>query len=363
MKSVGLSLVSMLGLWVLVAGCAGPSGGSSEPAVVKRPAGESASAAAGSDLPSIPTNAQWTLYCQVIRTPDHIPRSKQVKEALAKATGMNDWYVVHGDGYSGLYYGFYAAIDDATDRGEASRAQGDRRRIMAYREAGGEMPFQGAVFVPLTEADPPAPAEWDLTRTPETAFWTVQIAAYTGSAERKKAAVDSVRAAREMGIPAYFYHGDNVSSVCIGTWPRAAVREQESSSQYNPDPNKSLLVMDHVIPGLPTDLRDTEGNAITTVAPKVEIADPTLAAALRQYPHHAVNGEQMAHQATDKVTGRVTTTMDPSFLVEIPRGRPSMLGGGAPAAPTPAAPAWNPGAPPPGPDGGGTPGRLRSIGQ
>lgn len=360
---------------ILIAGCSASSNQSTNTANGTSTAlsGDSSQQAATSDGLHISANANWTLYCQIIRTPDHISRAKSVKDALIKSTGMKGWYVIHGESSSSLYYGFYDAIEPSANRTDAARAQADRRLIIALRQPNGEIPFRAAVFVPLEQADPPAPSEWDLTNTPPDAFWSVQIAAYADSPQRKQYAVDAVKAARDMGIPAYYYHGQSVSSVCIGTWPRSAVREQQTSQQYNNDPNSSLLVLGHAIAGLPENLRDKEGNPIRTVAPNVEIADPTLTATLRKYPYYSVNGQERVRQFNDPKTGEVKTQRDPTFLVQIPHKTPSLLTAPMqlPQAPAnnwattpnqPAEPAAAPAQPAPQTPTAPQSGRLRSIG-
>src|ERR1700733_2794590 len=58
-----------------------------------------------SGFPAIPPGAQYTLYCLTISTPTHIPDSERVKAQLINRTGSSNWYVLHGEGQSTLYYG------------------------------------------------------------------------------------------------------------------------------------------------------------------------------------------------------------------------------------------------------------------
>src|SRR5205085_9341649 len=139
-----------------------------------------------------------------------------------------------------LYYGYYRAYNDTNDLNESRRAQDDRAKLDKLQDAQGERPFASSIFVELTSPDPEAPAEWNLANAK--GYWSLQIAAYKDSPDRKKAAVDSVRAAREKGIEAYYFHGPTTSSVCIGCWPREAVKAQDAAVGESLDPRQPILV-------------------------------------------------------------------------------------------------------------------------
>lgn len=340
------------------AGCAskpvGPSGASV-------PGHGSDSQAATAAL-NIPANAQWTLFCQRVAGSDHVVRANQIKTILLKNTKLPDWYVVHGEQESTLYYGFYRTIDDPQDTAETTRAQRDRQMIVALKDQLGEHPFAQAVFVPLQTPDPAGPPEWNLANTPASAVWTLQIAAYKDSPDRKQAAVDSVKEARKEGIPAYYFHGPTVSSVCIGTWPAEAVR-RDISTPPDANPNDPVLVLDHAMPGLPSEIEDKEGNTVRTLAPKIEVLDPTLLEVMKKYPYHYLNGSQMMRKIQDPATGVQREVYDPSFIVQIPHAAHSPLTPPSPTAnvpPAQQAPSQTPPAPPPAQP---QPGRLRSIGR
>ncbi|MCC6424543.1 MAG: hypothetical protein IT447_13800 [Phycisphaerales bacterium] len=311
---------------------------------------------------NIPANAQWTLFCQRVTGADHVIRANQIKSILLKSTKLPDWYVLHGEQDSTLYYGFYRTIDDPQDSAETTRAQRDRQAIAALKDQVGEHPFAQAVFVPLQTPDPAGPPEWNLANTPPSAIWTLQIAAYKDSPDRKQAAVDSVREARKEGIPAYYYHGASVSSVCIGTWPAEAVR-RTMPTPPDANPNDPVLVLDHAMPGLPTEIEDKEGNTVRTLAPKIEVLDPTLLEVMKKYPYHYLNGAQMMRKIQDPATGTQREVYDPSFIVQIPHTGhtplipPSQAATNPPAQQTPSQPA------PPTPPVQPTPGKLRSIGR
>jgi hypothetical protein len=176
------------------------------------------------------------------------------------------------------------------------------------------------------------------------------IAVYKDGPERKLRAVESVREARAMGIEAYYYHGENVSNVCVGAWPREAIAEQHADgSQAVGDASKPVLVLP---PGIRSDsanaladslaLPENANKEATRVIQKVEVVDPSLLQAMRQYPYHAVNGEEILRKSRNPQTGKFEMMPEPSMIVMIPRAEPSLLDSGgrmaAGGSPTPTTP-------------------------
>lgn len=258
-----------------------------------------------------PKDARYTIWCTSIMTPDHVIRAKQLKETLAASTKMNDWYVIHGERDSTLYYGFYPDLTE--------RAKSDREKIDAMRDTAGGRPFKHCMIVAVETPDPDAPPGWNLENA--NGYWSLQIAVFTDTPDRKQRAVEAVREARKQGIEAYYYHGPTSSSVCVGAWPQEAVKRQESSDARAPDPNKKLLV-------LPTELSafvDRAPDDVQAVAPKFEPLDPAMIEAMQRFPNHAVNGYDTPHPVRDPKTGKITEIYDPSYIVLIPEKKPSML--------------------------------------
>lgn len=310
-----------------------------------------------------PKDARYTLFCQVVRGPEHVIRATQLKEDLIRRTGLRTWHLLHTDAQSMLYFGYYRSFDDRDhDPAEVARAQADLRRINELKDAGGERLFRTALFVSIDEPDPEAPAQWDLAKAGPNAYWSLQVGAYRGSPDRKQYAVDAVRAMRAHGIKAFYFHGESISSVCVGVWPREAIKEQESHDARSDDPNAVLLVANDKLDGLNADLYDREGHKLVVEAPKLEVTDPTLAQAIRDFPNHAINGEVLGKRGKNGVL-----IPDASFLVTVPHNSDAVSDsiatpGGKTGAATPADQATNqildnPATPPPGF------GRLRSIGQ
>ncbi len=276
---------------------------------------------------NIPADAQWTIYCQAIGGANHVELANGFKSQLLKSTSMKDWYVIHEEAQSVIYYGFYRAID-TSDAREAQRARADQKDVQGMADQSGDRLFPHCFFVEVTTPDPTAPAEWNLANA--NGYWSLQIAAYKDSPKRKQYAVDAVKEARAQGLPAYFLHGENTSMVFIGAWPRSAVKEQDESSGSAPDPTQPLLVLSQ--PTNITDVRDREGNAVRTLAPRLEPLDPSMIEALQKYPNNVVNGMVNLSRVKDPVTHQEKEIPDPSFLVAIPRKQPSLLDGGVRAA-------------------------------
>ena len=63
--------------------------------------------------PIPPKDAQYTLYCQAVAGSDHVERANQFKNQLLQSTPLKDWYVIHQETDSVLYYGFYRSIASA----------------------------------------------------------------------------------------------------------------------------------------------------------------------------------------------------------------------------------------------------------
>ncbi len=285
-------------------------------------AGNQSSSSGGgdvSDAPAPPKGAQWTIFCVRILGDDHVERTKRMKQELLKKTQMRDWYLIHSDEESTLYYGYYGNIEEKQDAKEARRARNDRSRIVAMLDEMGNRPFESSMFLALESPDPEANSEWNLQSAPRDHFWTLEIAAYADSPDRKRAAVEAVKEARRQGIRAFFYHGVNASSVCIGSWPLEAVKKQEKDAGRTRDPHQTFIVSAVKLPAsVMRNLRDENGKKIEVIEPVLEVQDTSLMNMMRQYPEHAVNGEVRMFRT------RSGMRPEPSAVLMIP-GRESLL--------------------------------------
>jgi hypothetical protein len=349
------------------AGPAAPGSANAGHAATPTPTGTNAA----SGLPNWPADAQWTLACKSYSGSAHVVDAERARSAAIAATHSNDWYIIHTDAVSTLYFGFFATLGDRNNPAAAAHAQTVRNQIAAYTDALGDHPFETCTFVPIDTPDPNHHPEWNLTNAK--GFWSLQIAAFKGNVKRKEAAELEVSQLRQHGVEAYYYHTAPMSIVCIGAWPREAVKEQAMSSAQA-DPNSVPLVLPEALPlGLQVDPNmQVNGKKVEPMAPVAEIVDPTMIAAKRAYPNNAVNYVVSKQVGKDKY-GNTVTVEDPSFLVQIPAQADTLLtnttplsgfdrgaAGGFDAPPAGGAPG-TPGdtnASPPTPGAG----RLRSIG-
>lgn len=268
-----------------------------------------------------PVGAQWTIYCFDVTGPGHVEQMNQLKNQLQQQTRMPAWYVLHEEGKSSLYHGYYKER-------EGAEIQRDRKAVAGFRDKLGNMPFTNAVIVPMDSPDPASPREWNLVNSG--GFWSIQIAAFQGNALRKEAAVQAVRDLREQGVDAYYYHGPNASSVCVGAYPEAALQRQEQDSAQTIDPTQPIMVINGELPDytrrqLQSGMKDRQGNPMRVFVQSVEIVDPKMLAMMKQFSQHFLNYEPEVLSARDNQTGKVTQTPKPSVVVPIPRKQDSAI--------------------------------------
>lgn len=299
-----------------------------------------------------PGDTQFTIACRTYEGRSHNPASQKGKDLLIK-NKLDRGYIVHRQDDSILYYGFYP------DRGSAER---DLKKLAGVMDGSHEA-FAQAKVVELNEKDPPAPAEWNLKNAK--GYWSLEIAAFRESPERKQAAVDAVKEMRSKGIEGYFYHGPTTSSVCVGAWPRSAIREQatDGARTGSQNPDQPILVLPGPMDNLPQMFDRDTGEAPRIFAPKVDIVDESMKQAMRDYPVHMLN-DHIPVRVNQQTKERVE---DRSFYVVIP-GAEEAYQASAHEAKT----NGNPNQPAPGPlppsmlsgRSSQTPGgRLRSVGE
>lgn len=262
-----------------------------------------------------PADARYSVLCQTFRGSGNVLESRRAKEIAIKMTGRRDWYLVHSGDSSALYFGYYSTFDDP-NKADFRRAQQDLRMLQEMKGGTGGPLFATVFFVEMATGDPPAPPEWNLVNAK--GYWSLQIAAYRDSTSRKQAAVDAVKEARASGIEAYYYHGDQVSSVCIGAWQRSAVKEPQTV--VNNDRHKDVIV---ATPGTPESVlknaraREQNGEAVVLDS-NYEAVDTGLKLMMQKYPNHYINGELYQSKVNNPQTHRMEIVPDPSFLVVIP---------------------------------------------
>ncbi|HEX3357464.1 MAG TPA: hypothetical protein VHS31_10875 [Tepidisphaeraceae bacterium] len=302
-----------------------------------------------------PVDAQVTIACQILSGPGHVEQAKALKDQLIKGKKMKDWYVSHDDQQSTIYYGYYRSMDDP-------RLKQDRMKVMGLQDQVGNRPFRDAVPVSFNAPDPLAPPEFNLANAK--GFWSLQIAAYQG-AGRKEAAVEAVKAARAMGVEAYYHHGADVSIVCVGAWPEEAIKKQELDGSEGvdiADQQRPILVLG---PGAEVSPEVTEqysknlvdkrtGRQVQVLKQSIEVVNPDMVATMRKYPTHSLNGYEDVETQKDPATGKPVMVPKHSVLVQIPHEESVLQSGPSFSQPTLLAPqpAAQPGA-----------GQLKTLGQ
>jgi hypothetical protein len=264
--------------------------------------------------PAPPEGALYTIYCAQFVGPTHAIDALRAKAVLQQATHMKSWYVITGEDASTLYYGYYKTFDDPKQPQERARAQADRLRINYMADLNHRKLFGACPFVELASPDPLAPPEWDLRNAK--GYYSLEVGVYKDSPDRKRAAVDAVRQARSQGVDAYYYHGPTMSSVCVGHWPKEAIKEPEVQ---NTNADDTLAVLPYALDPdkAASFITNNAGQRVVPVVPKMEILDPTVQEMMDKYPVHAINGDTVIMKAKDK-DGKEYSAEAPSFLVKIP---------------------------------------------
>ncbi|MBK8914153.1 MAG: hypothetical protein IPM64_06050 [Phycisphaerales bacterium] len=277
-----LRLIAACGLLAILAstGCAdGPGGGMG----------------GGGAPPGGGTQPQetWAIRCRVERGPDRMQFAKSYAEALKRAEGLRPdlVQVLHVSDASLVYYGRYSVRYDANGlRSFRPDHSADLERILRLTFANADVrPFARAILAPLPTVRT-GNAEWNLENAK--GYWSLQVGAFYNTrdmTERWQAAEEYCRVLREEGVPAYFHHGETVSSVCIGAFPYRAIAE---SASENP-------------------LTGRRGVS-------AKIVDPKMLDYQRRFPHNLENGH-IVYNITRDARGDVKQRIpNASFPVMLP---------------------------------------------
>ncbi len=323
-------------------------------------------ARAADDNPALPKDAMWTINCRIFTGPLRVEMAKRAKEGVVKLTNWKDWYVIQGEDESTLFFGFYKASPlrdvEGGDPKEAERARQDLKNIKALRDTDGNalFPFSFPAEIPRPGSE--GPPEWDIKNTPPDRYWSILIGEYRDNPERKKAAVEAVRVLREDKVEAYYLHNATTSGVCVGAWPREALKLEKDAAAQPDDPNTIIKVYNIPLPkNAITDYFDMEGKHYKVFAPKVEILDLSMRAAVDKNPYFFTNGKVYSKRVKDR-NGKEQDLPNPSLLLIIPNRGAAIAGGEKkPDAQQPPAPPRPAPAPAPKPkDQPGT-GKLKSL--
>jgi hypothetical protein len=307
-----ISWLSIAAVALLAACSSAPKPAASSDSASATPASITPDTGSENGMPVPPPGAMYTMFCCAFTSPTHIADAAQAKQYLITRTGLKDWYVIHSEAESDLFFGFYKTFDDVSQTQEYNRAQTDHAKITSLVNDVGDPIFSRVIFVPINMPDPPAPKEWDLKNNP--GYWTLQIGIYRDSPQRKEFAVEAVREARAQGIEAYYQHGAVASGVFIGAWPKEAASISDTTTPTQ-DPHQPVLVLSSPIAGAENnDFETKDGQKMHVVMPQIEIYDPGLKAAIAKYPYTEING-QILGRASPRHPEVIPY---PSYLIRVP---------------------------------------------
>jgi hypothetical protein len=242
-----------------------------------------------------------------------------MKTQLEQVSGMATWHALHAEEKSALYYGYYKTRNGAD-------ILADKKKVTQIRDNRGDTIFANAVPVMLDSPDPASPAEWNLLNAK--GYWSVEVAAFQGDARRKEAAVELVREWREkQNIDAFYFHGENVSSICIGAFPETAIKQQDNDRGEVLDSTQPMMVIngdlpEHMRKAFQSDLKDRDGNRVKVFVQKVEVVDPNMLEVFRKFPVHLLNYNEEFVGYKDPQTGRTLQSPKPCGIVKIPHKDP-----------------------------------------
>ncbi len=138
------------------------------------------------------------------------------------------------------------------------------------------------------------PAAWQLERNP--GHYALQVAVFYNTEEmrqRRSAAEQYCKLLRDERQEAYVHHGPVHSSVCIGAFPRQALR---TFRETDPMTGRIQVVQ--------------------------RIVDPQMLALQKKYPHHLQNGARTYQVGRDRRTNQKLKDVHLSFPVEVPKPDP-----------------------------------------
>lgn len=238
----------------------------------------------------------WAIRCIAIEGVEHIRQANAYAEALKGVRGLraNRVQVYHEDGQSTVYYGRYRRLYDDLGRSQGFRPDpGQQLELIRNLSVGGRnvWPFRLATMELLPSAQRRHP-EWDLAEV-ERGHWSLHIAVFYNTDEmrqRKRAAEQYCELLRQDGEEAYYHHGMSNSSVCVGIFPREAIRTFRKTDPLT----GTLRVTDRIV-------------------------DERMLALQRKYPHNLENGHIISQIRRDPRTGEIAERIpNPSFPVRLP---------------------------------------------
>lgn len=214
----------------------------------------------------------WSILLGVASGPGADRQAATLAALAAREGGMADTFIEpKGDGFAVLY----GAYDDPG----SAQAKKDLAAARAV-DVGGAKPFEAAIMAaPAVRGAAGGTPEYDLRMAKQLhgkkAGFTLQIGIYIRSdrqkptaedlAEIRKAAEGAVKALREQGDQAFYFHGPERSMVTIGLFPTAE--------------------------------------------------DPAIRALQKRFPSHMMNGQLTTNAKSEQLSG---PKGQPSFVVTVP---------------------------------------------
>jgi len=248
----------------------------------------------------------YAIRCVTMVGPQRVRQAVTAEKMLKGVSGLQPALVQvqHLEDETNLYYGRYQRIYDPASGRETFRPD-FRRDLELIRNLSlnvpdrtlgqrAEWPFLQATIESLPSSREANPA-WDLARAG--GYWSWQVAVFVNEGEmrrRKAVAEEYCAQLREQGEEAYYHHGAVYSSVCIGTFPKAAVQTVEQ--------------------------RDAFTGAVTAVN---RIVDPQMLKLSKRFPHNLHNGRMRYTIIRARGTGAIEKKepRDPAFPVILPRAQ------------------------------------------
>lgn len=251
-----------------------------------------------------PAEDVWAIRCASFSGPNRVRQADNCAEHLRHVDGLDTKLVqiFHEREESIVYYGRYQRrIDDKTNR---SRFKPDPAKELALIRSlsmetgdGGRRqliwPFRFATMetLPVPSSVPDA---WNLANAP--GYYSLQVAVFYDTQEmhkRRAAAEAYCRLLRDGGEQAYVYHGPENSIVCVGAYPKLAIRRLQ---QRDPLTGRVRVVQ--------------------------RIVDKDMLAAQKRHPYHLENGAKMYEVSRDPKTGKKVRDPHITFPVVIPKRDP-----------------------------------------
>lgn len=252
----------------------------------------------------------WTIECNAFTGPQHTETADTLATALKNVRQLRPdrIRVAHGDQESRIFYGEYKLKYTEAKVDSAAHAKGDVyielndeiKRDLTFIKSlalGEKHPFLSARTIPKPSEDV-GPPEWDLRNAKGVYTLHVGVTYNTPTLHNyKEAAVEWVKALREDGHEAYYYHHPDkaVSDICVGTFGEDAATEYTDT------------------------VKDPESGQMRQVR-RVRLSDAVHALRTQaEFRFNLENGCKVIRTARIEGAGEESRLANESFLVKIPR--------------------------------------------